>query len=166
LGLDELGEAAGFAVHLTLLDGRLVLVRNRERSCWELPGGRRDPGESIQETARRELAEECGPAPAIILPWCGYEVQLADRITQGLLCLTRLERLPGPPPESEIAEARAVDVLPGLFCYPHIQGRILQQALPLLALALDGFRPPALPASLLSCLADSPAAQGQIPPLP
>ncbi|NJP68530.1 NUDIX domain-containing protein [Streptomyces sp. ventii] len=39
-------------------DGRLLLVRERTRGCWELPGGGIDPGETAREAAARELWEE------------------------------------------------------------------------------------------------------------
>jgi 8-oxo-dGTP diphosphatase len=165
--LGERAEAEiGFAVHAAFHDGRLVLVRNRGRRAWELPGGRREPGESILDTARRELVEECGAPAAELRPWCGYSVRLADRLTHGLLCLTRLETLPGPPAESEIGEARAVTRLPGGLCYPHIQGRILEV---LAACAEElpwGARPPLPGPALLSTLADSPPPLGRIPALP
>jgi len=46
-------------------DGRVVLVRQYRyavgRELWEVPAGTRDlPGETVEETARRELAEEAG----------------------------------------------------------------------------------------------------------
>ncbi len=44
--------------------GRILLVRQfrlpAERSLWELPAGRVDPGESVLAAARRELLEETG----------------------------------------------------------------------------------------------------------
>ena len=40
-----------------LIDGHVLLVRN-PRLEWELPGGRRDPGENDSETLLREFAEE------------------------------------------------------------------------------------------------------------
>jgi 8-oxo-dGTP pyrophosphatase MutT (NUDIX family) len=46
--------------------GQSLLITRRARSLsshagqWALPGGRRDPGETVQETALRELAEETG----------------------------------------------------------------------------------------------------------
>lgn len=43
-----------------LLDrGRVLLARN-DRSEWELPGGRLEPGEDLATAVRREFAEETG----------------------------------------------------------------------------------------------------------
>jgi 8-oxo-dGTP pyrophosphatase MutT (NUDIX family) len=38
----------------------VVLVLNRVRQVWELPGGFIDPGETPRQAAIRELAEEAG----------------------------------------------------------------------------------------------------------
>lgn len=48
------GEAA--VVH----EGRLLLVQRADDGLWALPGGITDPGETLAETARRELYEETG----------------------------------------------------------------------------------------------------------
>lgn len=41
-------------------EGRLLLVFNRYRQCWELPSGRIEIGETPRECALRELTEESG----------------------------------------------------------------------------------------------------------
>ncbi|MFC9063865.1 NUDIX domain-containing protein [Streptomyces harbinensis] len=41
-------------------EGRLLLVLERERGTWELPGGGIDPGETPRVAAARELREEAG----------------------------------------------------------------------------------------------------------
>jgi len=45
-------------------DGRIILVRQYrpavEDSCWEFPSGTREPGETPEETAHKELREETG----------------------------------------------------------------------------------------------------------
>jgi 8-oxo-dGTP pyrophosphatase MutT (NUDIX family) len=49
-----------FAIMLARARKGLVLVLNRERQVWELPGGFIDAGESPRQAAIRELAEEAG----------------------------------------------------------------------------------------------------------
>ncbi|MEZ4515395.1 MAG: NUDIX domain-containing protein [Chloroflexota bacterium] len=48
------GEAA--VIH----DNKLLLVRRVDDGLWALPGGITDPGETLAESARRELWEETG----------------------------------------------------------------------------------------------------------
>ncbi|MEV4456941.1 NUDIX hydrolase [Microbispora sp. NPDC049633] len=50
---------------------RLLLVFNRYRQCWELPGGLIDPGETPRQAAVRELREESGLV-AEDLAFAGY----------------------------------------------------------------------------------------------
>lgn len=54
------------ALVLLGVPGGLVLVRNRWRDCWELPGGLRDAGESPAGCASRELWEETGIGPVAV----------------------------------------------------------------------------------------------------
>ena len=49
-----------YAVIIAKHQGKWVFCRHRERDTLEIPGGHREPGETILETARRELAEETG----------------------------------------------------------------------------------------------------------
>jgi 8-oxo-dGTP pyrophosphatase MutT (NUDIX family) len=50
--------ASGEAV--VIHEGKLLLVRRTDDGLWALPGGITDPGETLAETARRELWEEAG----------------------------------------------------------------------------------------------------------
>ena len=58
-------ELLRFAVVISKAEGKWVFCKHRERTTWEVPGGRREPEEAILETARRELREETGAVPGI-----------------------------------------------------------------------------------------------------
>jgi len=50
------GAAVGVSDHR----GRLLLIRRTDNGCWGLPGGAMEPGERLEDTARRETREETG----------------------------------------------------------------------------------------------------------
>ena len=64
IGRDVVVHPGAVVILPILADGRIVLIRNYrytvERELWELPAGTREPDESPEETARRELEEETG----------------------------------------------------------------------------------------------------------
>ncbi len=45
---------------LLLKDSRVLLQRRKDNRLWGIPGGSLEPGESLEETARREVLEEVG----------------------------------------------------------------------------------------------------------
>ena len=49
-----------FAVILSRYQGKWLFCQHRDRDTYECPGGRREAGEKIEHTARRELYEETG----------------------------------------------------------------------------------------------------------
>lgn len=56
-------EAAGGLIINTVTDDILFIHRNQR---WDLPKGKQEPGESIEQTALREVQEECGiPSPEL-----------------------------------------------------------------------------------------------------
>ncbi|MBQ8509849.1 MAG: GNAT family N-acetyltransferase [Clostridia bacterium] len=108
-----------FAVIAARYRGQWLLVRHRERSTWEIPGGHREPGEDITATARRELWEETGASDFDLVPVCRYHVD--DNASRaGILFLAQIRAL-GELPPSEIAERRLFDELPDNLTYPEIQ---------------------------------------------
>jgi 8-oxo-dGTP pyrophosphatase MutT (NUDIX family) len=54
--------AAGGVVYNT--EGKVLVIRRRE--TWDLPKGKADAGETIEQTALREVTEECGISPLSI----------------------------------------------------------------------------------------------------
>jgi len=73
MGTREVVRQTGSVAALPVLDdGRIVLVRQYRYAVsdfvWELPAGRRDPSESPEAGARRELEEEVGLRAASLEP--------------------------------------------------------------------------------------------------
>ncbi|MFF8649307.1 NUDIX hydrolase [Streptomyces griseoluteus] len=66
--------------------GRVLMVFDRYRQCWELPGGRIEQGELPHQAAGRELLEESGQEPDAPLRLVGYArfVLAPDRRTEYL----------------------------------------------------------------------------------
>lgn len=54
---------------LLLRRGRLLVARRADNGRWELPGGKREPGESLDQCLAREIAEELGVAVKVLSPW-------------------------------------------------------------------------------------------------
>jgi len=71
-----------FAVIVSKTNGKLVFCKHKERDTYEIPGGHREAGETILETAKRELAEETGAIQFSISPVCVYSVKGKTRVNK------------------------------------------------------------------------------------
>lgn len=84
-------------------DGRVLMAERTARQIsagfWELPGGKVDPGETPQQAAVRELAEEIGVRALDVRPWIRYEHVYRTRRLR--LFFFRIERWSGTPVGSE-----------------------------------------------------------------
>ena len=89
-------ELLKFAVVISQSNGKWVLCKHKERDTYEVPGGHREAGEDIFETAKRELQEETGAIKFEIKPICVYSVTGKTRVndtgeeTFGLLCFAEI----------------------------------------------------------------------------
>lgn len=59
-GIQEEVSAGGIVVRLQTQQPYVALIRERGGSVYVLPKGRLEPGESIEQAAHREIAEEAG----------------------------------------------------------------------------------------------------------
>ena len=118
-----------FAVIAARYEDRWLLCRHRDRQTWEMPGGHRESGESIYQTAQRELLEETGVAECQLEAVSAYGVYTEDgQRTYGGLFFAEVEELGRRPEGSEIAENRLMEGLPEHhMTYPDIQPVLLQR---------------------------------------
>ena len=69
-----------FAVIISKSNGKWVFCKHKERDTFEVPGGHRETGEKIEDTAVRELKEETGAVDFNIKPVCVYSVKGKTRV--------------------------------------------------------------------------------------
>ena len=128
---DELLE---FAVIIARTNGKWVFCKHKERDTYEVPGGHREPGETIEETAGRELREETGAIDFTIQPVCAYSVKGKTRFNEqdedenfGMLFVADIfsfeEEL-----HSEMEKILITDNLVDNWTYPLIQPKLLEEA--------------------------------------
>ena len=114
-------ESFKYAVIAARYEDKWVFCRHKERNTWEIPGGHREPGEKIEETARRELAEETGARETELWPAAAYGVVRESGESFGMLFFARIHSKGDLPQDSEIGEIRLFDEMPGKLTYPEIQ---------------------------------------------
>lgn len=120
-----------FAVIISSHNGKLVFCKHRQRDTLEIPGGHREVGEAIGETARRELYEETGAVDFKIEPICVYSVTAEDNFdgqeTFGMLFWADIFSFENEL-HSEIESICLLDGLPEKWTYPLIQPRLIEEA--------------------------------------
>lgn len=117
-----------FAVISAIYEGKWVYVRHKERKTWEIAGGHREQGETIEETAKRELFEETGCMDVDLTPICDYSMDDSDTKTFGRLYLGRIKEV-GLLPVFEMDEIKLFDGLPNNLTYSEIQPKLFEKTL-------------------------------------
>ncbi len=121
-----------FAVIISRSHGKWVFCKHRERNTFEIPGGHRETGERIMETAKRELREETGAVKFQIKPVCVYSVtgknsvNLTGEETYGLLCYAEVTEF-SDKLEYEMEEVVLMEDLPEEWTYPLIQPVLMEE---------------------------------------
>jgi len=76
--------------------GAVLMMFDKRRRQWELPGGMREPGETARETAARELAEETGIHGVALTFAAAAEFDLVGPVRQEPLAVYRAELATAP----------------------------------------------------------------------
>ncbi len=120
-----------FAVIIARTNGKWIFCKHKERTTWEIPGGHREPGETITETAKRELYEETGALEYKLSPVCAYSVTAPENFngaeTFGMLFYAEVFSFE-PELHSEIERIAVMDELPQEWTYPQIQPQLVEMA--------------------------------------
>lgn len=120
-----------FAVVIAKTDGKYVFCKHRLRDTLEVPGGHREPGEVILDTARRELYEETGAIEFDIVPICVYSVEEKNNFdgkeSFGMLYFAEIRAFEQEL-HSEIEQIIITDDMPTNWTYPDIQPRLMEEA--------------------------------------
>lgn len=121
-----------FAVIISRSNGKWVFCKHKERDTYEIPGGHREQGEAVIDTAKRELYEETGAVKYEIKPVCIYSVTAPDNFdgaeTFGALFYAEIESFENEL-HSEIESIYLFEKLPSEWTYPQIQPRLIDEAI-------------------------------------
>lgn len=119
-----------FAVIVAKSNGKWVFCKHKERDTYECPGGHREAGENIDDTAKRELYEETGAIDYTIRPICVYSVTAPDNFngveTFGKLYFADITSFETEL-HSEIEKIELFDELPKKWTYPLIQPFLVKE---------------------------------------
>ena len=120
------------AVVISKSNGKWVFCKHKERDTYEVPGGHREAGENILETAKRELQEETGAEKYEIKPICVYSVIGKTRVnntgeeTFGMLYFAEITEF-SKELHSEMEKVILMDEFPENWTYPLIQPKLIEK---------------------------------------
>lgn len=119
-----------FAVIISKSNGKWVFCKHKERNTYEIPGGHREEGEEILETAKRELYGETGAVVFDIKPICVYSVtaeyNFDGQETFGMLYFADIKEFEDGL-HNEIEKIMLTDSLNIDWTYPGIQPELLKE---------------------------------------
>ena len=125
-------ELLKFAVIISKTQNKYVFCKHKDRDTWEIPGGHREQGENIIDTAKRELYEETGALEFDIKPLCVYSVtapnQFDGKETFGMLYVADIKELEGEL-HNEIGNILITEKCPENWTYPLIQPQLMKEAI-------------------------------------
>ena len=116
-----------YAVIVSRSAGKWVFCRHCERDTLECPGGHREAGEPIAQTARRELYEETGAVEYVMSSVSAYEVLCeGDAPSYGMLYYAEITVFE-PELTHEIDQIVFLEELPTEWTYPDMHPIFIEE---------------------------------------
>ena len=117
-----------YAVVVSTYRDKLAFVKQKTKNTFEVPGGTREKGERILDTAHRELYEETGATEYQLEEVCPYSVN-RDGVEKFGTLYRAVITIFGPLPDFEMEKVAFFDNLPKNLTYPDIQPTLIEKAL-------------------------------------
>ena len=121
-----------FAVIVSRYQDKWVFCKHKDRTTYEVPGGHREEGEDIRETAVRELVEETGAVSYELHKVCVYSVdreeEADDKVKEsyGMLFYAEIKEF-GKLPDMEMEYIDFFEDIPKNLTYPLIQPALVER---------------------------------------
>lgn len=123
-------ELLTFVVIVARHNGKTVYCKHRKRDTYELAGGHREPDESIEQAARRELYEETGATEYSLSSVCTYRVTRgtndAPTVNYGMIFYAEVAAFERDL-HYEIERIELFDRMPDNTTYPDIYPHIIEE---------------------------------------
>jgi len=94
----------------------IQLCKWRDENIWVIPGGRVEPGETIEETAHRELLEETGATLKNLEVLCYIHCFMFNLEYWGIAYFGEIEALGNPLDLNEVSESKLFSSFPENPC--------------------------------------------------
>lgn len=123
-----------YAVIVSRYRNKWVFCKHKSRETYEVPGGRREQGELVLDTAKRELYEETGAVDYEIRPIGIYSVTDEENLSTrpkesyGMLYYATIDSF-AKLPDYEMEQVVFMDECPMNMTYPLIQPILMDRVL-------------------------------------
>ncbi|MDD2196548.1 MAG: NUDIX domain-containing protein [Bacteroidales bacterium] len=117
-----------YVVIVAYFNEKLVWVRKKGATTWEIPAGHVEKGETPNQAAERELWEETGALQYALSPICDFSIKTENGTSYNRLFYCQIEKI-GELPISEIEEIDFRNDIPSQLTHGKIQPRLIERVM-------------------------------------